>query len=155
MSSQWNNRKRGAGGGGGAGGRGSWKQGAAGRGGGGNSNTGGGGGDTTNPKKPKPQEEDEMMDTEDLELAFMEDSEMMDDDMTGLIGEEDQTVTTITYAQWERPKIGKGDFSPKKDKLTFQQIDLDHYIHSTPVQGMPGARIGPVPVIRYLFLFNL
>ncbi|CAL8087292.1 unnamed protein product [Orchesella dallaii] len=103
-------------------------------------------------KKPRSNynntEDDDMMDTEEMELAFLEDSEMLDDDMTsGLIGQEDETAKSITYEQWERPAVGK-DFSTKTTNLTFQQLDVDHYIHSKPVFGMPGAKLGPVPVIR-------
>lgn len=142
MSQSWNNKKRGAGGGNNTP-RGSWKQGGSGG--------AGRGGGSDPAKKPRPavsQDDDDMMDTEEMEMAFLEDSEMMDDDMTE-VGEEVQVAKSITFSQWERPALKKDDFSPKKHKLTFQQIDVDHYINSTPVSGMPGARIGPVPVIRY------
>ena len=36
---------------------------------------------------------------------------------------------------------------PTQDKLQFQQIDIDHYI-GKPIPGMPGAKSGPVPIMR-------
>jgi hypothetical protein len=42
------------------------------------------------------------------------------------------------------------EWNPTKNSLIFQQMDLDHYIAPKPIPGMPGAKIGPVPVIRYI-----
>lgn len=44
-----------------------------------------------------------------------------------------------------RPVVG--NLEPKRDKLVFQQLELDHYI-GTPYPGMPGAQTGPVPIMR-------
>lgn len=127
--SQNNWNKRGAGGGGGA------------KGGSGNSYNNGA-------KKPRnSQEEDEdMMDFEEdeMEMAFVEEE---GDDGTVLFGQEDLSAKTITYEQWERPAI-ENAFSPKKTTLSLQQVSIDHYISSRPMPGMPGARIGPLPVLR-------
>lgn len=107
-------------------------------------------------KKPKTsgpngnsQDDDEMemMDTDDMELAFMEADSQVDDDLSACIGQEDESTSTITYSQWERPKVDY-DYDPRKNKLTFQQMDLDHYISPKPVVNMPGAQSGSVPVIR-------
>lgn len=135
--SQWNKRKAGPSSNGGGG---SWKQ------------KQGSPASSAEVKKSRPNLDDEdmeMMDTEeqDLEMAFMEmgDSEMTDDE-AGLIGQEDDTAKSITYSEWERPAVDK-DFSPNKSSLIFQQIDVDHYLDK-PLAGMPGARLGPVPVLR-------
>nr|BAJ78766.1 DNA polymerase delta catalytic subunit [Protohermes grandis] len=44
-----------------------------------------------------------------------------------------------------RPDLIRLD--PKRDSLTFQQIEIDHYIGS-PMEGMPGPTVGSVPVMR-------
>lgn len=48
--------------------------------------------------------------------------------------------------KWRRPLPPLHD--EKSDALVFQQIDIDHYIHPRAFPGMPGARSGPVPVMR-------
>jgi len=35
----------------------------------------------------------------------------------------------------------------KKDRLTFQQLDIDYYTDK-PMKGMPGAQTGTVPTMR-------
>jgi len=57
-----------------------------------------------------------------------------------------ETRSTISYSEWERPKV-PAEFDPTCSSLSFQQLDMDHYI-GKPLMGMPGAKIGPVPVIR-------
>jgi hypothetical protein len=57
-------------------------------------------------------------------------------------------VSPSIHKEWSRPDIT--EWNPAKSNLIFQQIDLDHYIASKPISGMPGAKIGPVPVIRYM-----
>ena len=47
--------------------------------------------------------------------------------------------------RWCRPDPPQ--ISPAHDEVVFQQIDIDHYI-GEPVEGMPGARNGPVPIVR-------
>ncbi|XP_038073586.1 DNA polymerase delta catalytic subunit-like [Patiria miniata] len=47
--------------------------------------------------------------------------------------------------KWIRPSLPPPD--PSKDAIVFQQIDLEHYIGS-PIRGMPGSTVGPVPIIR-------
>lgn len=40
-----------------------------------------------------------------------------------------------------------GNLNPKVDSITFNQLELDHYIG--PIYGnMPGSQIGPVPIMR-------
>ena len=50
-----------------------------------------------------------------------------------------------TRPDWARPPPPPID--PTKDGITFQQVDIDHYIGS-PIPGMPGLRSGPVPILR-------
>ena len=49
------------------------------------------------------------------------------------------------FIKWRRPAPPALDTN--KDKLIFQQIDIDHYI-GKPYPGMPGARSGVVPIMR-------
>lgn len=55
-------------------------------------------------------------------------------------------VFFIRFDDIKRPAVG--NLNPKADVLTFQQLELDHYIGPAPYPGMPGAQTGPVPVIR-------
>ena len=52
---------------------------------------------------------------------------------------------TTTRADWTRPPAPPID--PKHDTISFQQIDMDHYI-GDPLPGMPGFHGGSVPVLR-------
>ena len=47
--------------------------------------------------------------------------------------------------RWTRPPPPSID--PAVDSITFQQIDIDHYL-GDPIPGMPGAQTGPVPILR-------
>lgn len=75
------------------------------------------------------------------ELAMMD--QEMDADADVLMGEgpesEHQNV------KWSRPELPPID--PKKDTITFQQLDIDHY-NGKPLPGMPGAQVAPVPIFR-------
>ena len=46
---------------------------------------------------------------------------------------------------WARPDLP--ELSASKDKLVFQQLELDHYIGKAR-KDMPGASSGPVPIMR-------
>ncbi|EGC38691.1 DNA polymerase delta catalytic subunit [Dictyostelium purpureum] len=48
---------------------------------------------------------------------------------------------------WARNPI-PSDFSPKKDSLIFQQLEVDYAEIKEPVPGMPGPSVGPLPVVR-------
>jgi len=103
---------------------------------------------TKRPRLNETSQEDEeadYMDIDEMEQGFREDDNMEDD---STIGQEDVTATTVTYEEWERPPVNK-DFEPKRNNLIFQQIDMDNYILPKPVVGMPGANVGPVPVLRF------
>ena len=100
--------------------------------------------------------EDEEMDySEEMELLVtaneMEVEEgYVEGDSEGPVSD---TRTTISYSEWERPQV-PSSFDPKTTSLSFQQLDMDHYI-GKPVRGMPGPTIGPVPVIRSVSLAHI
>ena len=50
-----------------------------------------------------------------------------------------------TFVKWTRPAPASLD--PAKDSISFQQVELDHYIGRAR-KDMPGAREGPAPVVR-------
>ena len=50
-----------------------------------------------------------------------------------------------TSDKWARPPPPELD--PKKDRLTFQQLDIDYYTDK-PMKGMPGAQTGTVATMR-------
>ncbi|XP_011873098.1 PREDICTED: DNA polymerase delta catalytic subunit isoform X1 [Vollenhovia emeryi] len=96
-------------------------------------------------KKPKfsRDEDEETPSSFETELATMD---LADDDFldeTLLIGEGPEQENTS--AKWSRAP--PPPLNPKIDTLTFQQIEIDHYI-GKPLHGMPGSKIGPVPIIR-------
>nr|CAD7459495.1 unnamed protein product [Timema tahoe] len=81
----------------------------------------------------------------EAELAYMDqlEAESNNTDSQGLLGEGPESQETSV--RWSRPAPPPLD--PQRDPITFQQIDMDHYTGRAR-QGMPGAQIGPVPVIR-------
>ncbi|KAK2726361.1 DNA polymerase delta catalytic subunit-like [Artemia franciscana] len=89
-------------------------------------------------------EDDFPMSFED-ELAMLDgmEAEMPSDIGTELIGQGPETSSTS--AKWCRPKVPELDVS--KDSVTFQQLELDHYIAGV-LPGMPGPQSGPAPVMR-------
>ncbi|KRK05288.1 uncharacterized protein Dyak_GE27975 [Drosophila yakuba] len=91
-------------------------------------------------KKPRNPDEDEEMGFE-AELAAFENSEDMDQTLLMGDGPENQT----TSERWSRPPPPELD--PSKHNLEFQQLDVENYL-GQPLPGMPGAQIGPVPVVR-------
>tara|TARA_R110002050_G_scaffold168720_2_gene300136 strand:+ start:2240 stop:2689 length:450 start_codon:yes stop_codon:yes gene_type:complete len=59
---------------------------------------------------------------------------------------EDVEATGVEEGQgWERKKLSPVD--PRTYSVIFQQLDAE-YTMSDPVPGMPGLKVGPVPVIR-------
>lgn len=77
----------------------------------------------------------------EAELAAFENSEDMDQTLLMGDGPENQT----TSERWSRPPPPELD--PSKHNLEFQQLDVENYL-GQPLPGMPGAQIGPVPVVR-------
>jgi len=108
------------------------------RGGGGGSS----GGNSSQPKRPKNDEEDEAPNFED-HLAGLNDDDFMDIEMPVVEGEGPEQQAA--YHKWARPE--PPTLNPKVDSLTFQQIELDHYIGQAR-PDMPGASQGPAPVMR-------
>ncbi|KAL5007030.1 hypothetical protein ScPMuIL_015836 [Solemya velum] len=76
-----------------------------------------------------------LMNEFDAEMKMEFDSQEMD------AGPENET----TSSKWSRPPVGPID--PSKDTLAFQQLDVDFYV-GKHLAGMPGATVGPVPIIR-------
>ncbi|KAL2713432.1 DNA polymerase delta catalytic subunit isoform X1 [Vespula squamosa] len=113
-------------------------------------------GATKKAKFSQNDDEDDYPGSFEAELATMDD---MDDqfDLTQIIGEpidncemtnekpkagpEQENISV----KWNRPP--PPDLNPQIDTLTFQQIDIDHYI-GQPLAGMPGSKFGPVPIMR-------
>ncbi|EDO49294.1 predicted protein [Nematostella vectensis] len=62
---------------------------------------------------------------------------------------DDGAVETATRGRpsdkWPRPALPP--FEPASDNIQFQQLDVENYI-GTPLLGMPGSKVGPVPIIR-------
>lgn len=50
-----------------------------------------------------------------------------------------------TSEKWARPAVPC--LSAEKDRLTFQQLDIDYY-QDKPMKGMPGAQSGIVAIMR-------
>ena len=93
---------------------------------------------------------DDDMDEEGFDsqlAAMMDDGDEMQLD-TAMVEEPEELVEDMEVSRisrWKRP--APPQINPSVDKLTFQQIDIDHYI-GKPLPGMPGAKSGPVPIMR-------
>ncbi|XP_034948742.1 DNA polymerase delta catalytic subunit [Chelonus insularis] len=94
-------------------------------------------------KFSKNDDDDDFPGSFEAELATMDIDEDFGD-VTQIIDEEGPEQQN-TSAKWCRPP--PPDFDPEKDKLVFQQIDVDHYI-GKQLPGMPGSTDGSVPIIR-------
>ena len=83
----------------------------------------------------------------DDEIAFLE--SVVKEEATGSVGSSQpsnsQSSQRSQKNKWNRPPPPPID--PATDSITFQQIDIDHYIGST-IPGMPGAQSGSVPIVR-------
>lgn len=100
------------------------------------------------PKAPPPKRFKSNDDDDDNEVpcSFEDQLAEMDTgefDSQQLYGEGPENQAT--NMKWSRP--APPNFVPKKDKLVFQQIDIDHY-NGEPIKGMPGSQLGPVPIMR-------
>merc|ERR1712223_1042568 len=83
----------------------------------------------------------------------MDDGEDMQLD-TAMVEEPEELVEDFEQskiARWKRPAPPLLD--PAEDMLQFQQVDIDHYI-GKPLPGMPGAKSGPVPIMRMFGVTN-
>ncbi|KAJ8686284.1 hypothetical protein QAD02_022078 [Eretmocerus hayati] len=96
-------------------------------------------------KKAKFNNDDDEPSQFESELAAMDDfeDEFNSEDTQVIDGEGPEQENT--YAKWSRPDPPSLD--PSKDTLCFQQIEIDHYI-DRPLPGMPGSKVGPVPILR-------
>ncbi|XP_043474062.1 DNA polymerase delta catalytic subunit isoform X1 [Leptopilina heterotoma] len=95
-------------------------------------------------KKQKIGDNDDTPSQFESELASMfdgDDDDFLDIDTVKGEGPEQEN----TSAKWSRPP--PPNLNPSKDTLCFQQIDVDHYTDQ-PLSGMPGSKVGPVPVMR-------
>jgi len=106
----------------------------------------GGGTEPVQAKKPRNDDEDDGGD--DMFMDMDEDMlmEMDGPEMTG-----EGPAQSTTFQIWARAPPPTLD--PKKDKLVFQQLEIDHYIGKV-WPGMPGATSGPKPIMRMFGVTN-
>ena len=103
-------------------------------------------------KRPKTEAKEEADDS--FRVTFEDQLAMMD-----VIKEEEENVEEMDTglsassqeARWKRPAVKI--IQEEKDAIVFQQIDLDHYL-GQPLQGMPGAQEGTVPIVRMYGVTN-
>ncbi|XP_012279628.1 DNA polymerase delta catalytic subunit [Orussus abietinus] len=88
-------------------------------------------------------DEDDYRGSFEAELATMDEMEDEIGNMSQIIGEGPEQENTSV--KWNRPN--PPDLNPAEDSLIFQQIDVDHYT-GTAMPGMPGSKLGPVPIMR-------
>ena len=100
-------------------------------------------------KKPKNEEDDEVPGSFVDHLAGLDDMDDMDEEDFGTDKPEGNNVAgpalKSMYDQWARPP--PPPLNPAVDSLTFQQVELDHYIGKASSK-MSGVTQGPAPVIR-------
>ncbi|XP_055900779.1 DNA polymerase delta catalytic subunit-like [Biomphalaria glabrata] len=97
------------------------------------------------PAKKSKNFNDDFPSTFEDDLALMDSLEADRNDSEPMEVTEDGPEYQATSAKWARPPLP--DIDSSKDKIVFQQIDLDYYV-GNHVQGMPGATVGPTPIIR-------
>ncbi|XP_039280844.1 DNA polymerase delta catalytic subunit [Nilaparvata lugens] len=97
-------------------------------------------------KKTRNDEDEEFPSSFEAELAIMDQMDVDSMETDSLEIEKGQGPETVqTSEKWSRPKPPVID--PSKDKLIFQQLDVDHYTGGV-LPNMPGSRVGPVPIMR-------
>ena len=95
-------------------------------------------------KRPKASEEENA--DESFGMTFEDQLALMNVlAEEGLAEEMDAGPSSSQKLPWERPSVKI--IQEEKDAIVFQQIDLDHYL-GQPLQGMPGAQEGTVPIVR-------
>uniref|UniRef100_A0A2C9M9B8 DNA polymerase n=1 Tax=Biomphalaria glabrata TaxID=6526 RepID=A0A2C9M9B8_BIOGL len=97
------------------------------------------------PAKKSKNFNDDFPSTFEDDLALMDSLEADRNDSEPMEVTGDGPEYQATSAKWARPPLP--DIDSSEDKIVFQQIDLDYYVGSH-VQGMPGATVGPTPIIR-------
>ncbi|GCB59989.1 hypothetical protein scyTo_0014091 [Scyliorhinus torazame] len=113
---------------------------------------GGGNGNRPKAKKLRGDWDDEGPSQFEEELAYLDEveAEMAMDAKEMQVSHDVVPVgnlfsSKVMNNKWQRPPAPKID--PKADAITFQQVELEHYVGSY-VAGMPGNKQGPVPVTR-------
>ncbi|BHF57694.1 DNA polymerase delta catalytic subunit [Sparganum proliferum] len=101
----------------------------------------------TSSKRRRPNEgnTDDAPSTFEQELMLLDEEEEID---TVLVDEGDALAIEdklVKPHSWSRPPVPK--MSAVKDKIVFQQIDVDFY-KGTKIEGMPGPDHSPVAIIR-------
>ncbi|KAL8577740.1 DNA polymerase delta catalytic subunit [Nucella lapillus] len=98
------------------------------------------------PKKKRFADDEEDPSSFEAELALMDEIDAetkMEEDSQESVGE--GPALEATSLKWSRPPLPA--INPATDNIEFQQLDVDYYI-GRPMAGMPGATVGPTPVIR-------
>lgn len=97
-------------------------------------------------KRPRTTDDDNFPTSFEDELAFLQSVEEEENSLTpDSGGHVSLTPPSQRRRRWQRPPPPAID--PTADVVTFQQIDIDHYI-GRAIAGMPGAQSGPVPILR-------
>lgn len=95
-------------------------------------------------KRPRQDDDDDMPGSFEEHLAnLVEEDDLELDDSPRFDGEGPDQEST--YHRWARPALPT--LEPAKDKLIFQQLELDHYVGDARAD-MPGAKTGPAPIMR-------
>ena len=114
--------------------------------------SGRGGSSSAGPVGKRFRADDEDMDEGnefDSQLAaMMDEGDELQLDNVAMMEEPEELVEDMEFTRvkrWKRPNPPQID--PTKENFVFQQIDIDNYV-GKPLAGMPGAKSGPVPVMR-------
>lgn len=96
-------------------------------------------------KRPKVNAEEDADDS--FGMTFEDHLALMDViEEEGELEEMDTGLSSSSQeSRWKRPPVKI--IQEEKDAIIFQQIDLDHYL-GQPLEGMPGAQEGTVPIVR-------
>lgn len=94
---------------------------------------------------------------DDFQPPEEEDDSFVPTTLTRLSSIEESEAKTISDARWQRPEIA-ADFHPSTSSVAFQWTAVD-LMSGDPLPShprgsgitVPGASVGPVPIIRYTF----
>ena len=103
------------------------------------------GGDGPSTKRIKTEESFSFPTSFEDELAFLESVEEEEEMNSDPSSSQSQSSQGSQRRKWKRPAPPSID--PGHDSVTFQQIEIDHYI-GDPVPGMPGVQNGSIPILR-------
>lgn len=96
------------------------------------------------PKRFKSGDDDDENDTPfsfEEQLACMDTGDIDSQEIFEGEGPENQS----SNMKWSRPP--PPILTPNRETLIFQQLDIDHY-YGSPMNGMPGSQLAPVPIMR-------